>query len=89
MYSKFIFQNSTKDRMTHFNIYVTVKHHRGNNFEVEDLLTDIQNCCIKAAIIVKNSKDFWNIMNLIIKFIYILFIQILYTFINLYTNGLP
>ena len=51
--------------MTHFNISVTVKHHRGNNFEAEDLLTDIQNCCIKAAIILKNSKDFWNIMNLI------------------------
>ena len=51
--------------MTHFNISFTVKHHRGNNFEVEDLLTDIQDCCIKAAIILKNSKDFWNIMNLI------------------------
>ena len=27
---KDFFQNSTKDRMTHFNISVTLKHHRDN-----------------------------------------------------------
>ena len=32
------FQNSTKERMTHFNICVTVKHLKGNEYKVTSQL---------------------------------------------------
>lgn len=50
-YKKLFFQNSTKDRTTHFNIHVAVKNHRDDKIKLLIIKTKLGNVTVITGMI--------------------------------------